>query len=97
MELCLEEDEGPSIEQTEQGASNELSMLESSNSHQGLAECCCEERTYECPGHSTREGEVIIAGGELLVDIGQGGTIDQDIVSSLDVERLLDFGVGSCQ
>lgn len=97
MELCPEEDQSASIEHSEQGPGNELSMLEADKSHQGLTESGSEERTYECPGHSTREGEMIIAGRELLVDVGQWGAVDQDVVDGLDVERLFHLGIWSCQ
>jgi hypothetical protein len=37
---------------------------------------------------------VVICAGQLVVNVGSGRAIDQHVVGSLHVERLLDFRVG---
>lgn len=94
VELSPEKEEGIGIEPSEKGADDELAVR--------VAEECCEwpgdageqHGADEGPGHGAREGKVVVAGGQLLVDAGEGSAIDQDIVRGLDVEGLLDLGVG---
>lgn len=64
--------------------------------HDGLTEGCKEQRSNKRPGHSPWEGEVVVA-GQLLLDVGNGSAVYQDIVGGLDVERLFNFGVRGCQ
>lgn len=67
-------------------------MLKADEGDERLAGRGEEERPYETPGHSTREGEVVIA-GEFLLDIRERRAVDQDIVCGLYIKGLLDFGV----
>lgn len=40
---------------------------------------------------------MVVRGGEPLADVVRGRAVDEDIVCGLEVERLLDFGVGGGQ
>lgn len=68
-------------------------MLEPSQGNQRLAHARQEHRPDKRPRHGSREGEVVIRGGQPLVDVVRGGAVDEDVVRGLQVEGLLDFGV----
>lgn len=51
------------------------------------------QRASKRPRHASWERDMIIVGGEELIDIASWYAVNQDIVCGLDVERLLDFGV----
>lgn len=67
-------------------------MLKTDEGDERLAGCGEEQRPYETPGHSSREGEVVIT-RELLLDIRERRAVDQDIVCGLYIKGLLDLGI----
>lgn len=69
-------------------------MLEADEGNDGLGEAGQQHRADEGPGDGAGEGEVVVGGGQPVVDVRGGRAVDEHIVDGLDVERLLDLGVG---
>lgn len=73
-------------------------MLEANKGYNGLRQTgerdCADERAR----HSTREVEMVIRSGEPLAGgVADGRAVDENVVGGLEVEGLLDFGVGCCE
>lgn len=85
------------IEPAQYRPHDELRVLEPSQRNQRLAHACEEHRPDKRPRHGAREAEVVVRGGEPLVDIVCGRAVDENVVRGLEVEGLFDFGVGGGQ
>lgn len=92
---CISKDqEAAGIEGAQDGPDNELGVLEAGEGDKGLADAREEDSTDKSTGDNTGEGEVVVGGGQAVVDVGDGSGVDKDVMDSLEVEGLLDFGVG---
>lgn len=50
--------------------------------------------TDKSPGDRPRKDEMVILSPQRLGDIGRGNTVAQNVMNSLDMEGLLDLGIG---
>lgn len=82
------------VKEAQDGSHDELSVLESDKGDNGLGKPGQQHRAYEGPGDGAGKGEVVIDGGELVMDVGCWCPVDKHIVGGLDVEGFLDLGVG---
>jgi hypothetical protein len=82
------------VKEAQDGSHDELSVLEADEGNNGLGKPGQQHGAYEGPGDGTREGEVVIGSGELVMDVGCWRPVNKHIVGGLDVEGFLDLGVG---
>ena len=82
------------VEEPQEGPDDELGVLEADEGNDGLGEAGQQHRADEGPRDGAGEGEVVVGGGQPVVDVRGGRAVDEHIVGGLDVERLLDLGVG---
>lgn len=82
-----------SIEEAEHETDDMLCISEAKERNERSRHSSQENRSHEGPGHSTWKGEVIVCAAQPLVDVGDGQSVDEHIVSCLDVERLLHLGI----
>lgn len=68
-------------------------MLKPNKTDDGLAQTGQHHGAHEGARDGAREGEVVISGRELLMNVGRRHAVDQNIMSCLDVEGLLNLGV----
>lgn len=68
-------------------------MLEANNSEDGLGKAGQHHRANKGARYSTWKGEVVVGAGQPVVDVRGWRPIDKHIVSGLDVEGFLDFGI----
>lgn len=94
VKLSPEKQEGVGIEPAKKGTNDELAVPVAEQCCKWPGDACEQHGTDEGPGHGSGERKVVVAGGQLLVDAGEGSAIDQDIVCCLDIEGLLHLGVG---
>lgn len=84
------EDESTGIEETEDGPDYKLGILKAGDGNDGLAQTGEQDGSYKGPWHSTRKGEVVVAGSQPLSSVARyGRAVDKKIMGSLDVEGLL--------
>lgn len=93
-ERIPKDQETAGIEGAEDGPDDELSMLEPRDRDKRLADTGEQNGADKSTRHGAREGEVVVGDGEALRDVTGGSAVDEDVVGGLEVEGLLDFGVG---
>lgn len=86
--------EAAGIEGAQDGPDDELRMLKARERDEGLADAGEEDGADKSARDGAGEGGVIVGEGEAVVDVAGGGAVDEDVVGGLEVEGLLDFGVG---
>lgn len=96
VKLSPKEEEGVGIEPSKKGTHDKLAVPVAEERRKWPGDTCEQHGADEGPGHGSGERKVVVACGQLLVDAGEGSSIDQDIVCCLDVEGFLHLGVGSC-
>jgi hypothetical protein len=69
-------------------------MLETNEGDPWLTDASKQDGAQERPRYRTRKVEMVIAGGQAVINAPGGYAIYQDVVSGLDVKGLLDLGVG---
>lgn len=68
-------------------------MLEANDSNERLPQTRKKYSTKKRSRYGPRERKMIIGIREAIMNIFRRGSIDEDVVYCLDVERLLNFGV----
>ena len=97
LNIPSQHQERGSIEQAQDRSDDELSMVEADERDDGLANAGDEDGTDKRPRHSPRESKMVISLSQALIDVRGRSAVDEDIMSGLDVERLLDFCVRGYQ
>ena len=82
------------IEQAQDSSNHILCIFGAHKRHYGSRDEGEKQGSEESARHGARELEVVIVSAESLGDVSERRAIDQDVVSGLDVERLLDFRKG---
>jgi hypothetical protein len=93
-ECIAKNEQATGVKQAEDTANEQLSVAEADEGKQRLGDAGEQDGTDKGTGHGAGEGRVIVGAGDAIRRVGQGRAVDEDVVGSLQVERLLDLGVG---
>ena len=93
-EIASKDVHASSVEEPEDGPHDELGVLEANEGDNGLGKSGQEDGADKGAGDGAGEGEVVVGGGEPVMDVGGRGAVNENIVGGLHVEGLLDLGVG---
>lgn len=69
-------------------------MPEPHEGNQRLAQAGEDDRADKGARHGAGEREVVVGGAQAAADVDDGRAVDEDVVRGLQVEGLLDLGVG---
>lgn len=89
-----EDEQGGGVGEGQDGAHDELRVAEAGDGDERLAHAGEQDGADKGAGHDAGEGEVVVGVQEARAHRGRGRAVDEDVVRGLQVERLLDLGVG---